>query len=99
MPRRVRINYAGAIYHGLVRCGASSLDRLGGLDRLPLASGVEGGLDSAPMKKADVLKAIVEELQSEFLALKEASEEARGSAADGESRAEGKYDTKSTEAN
>lgn len=51
------------------------------------------------MKKADVLRAIVESLQVEFRRLQRASEEARAGAGDEEMRAEGKYDTQSIEAN
>lgn len=51
------------------------------------------------MKKDEVFKAIIEKLQSEFRTLMQASAEARRGAGDEESRADGKYNTQSTEAN
>lgn len=51
------------------------------------------------MKKEEILEAIIEKLQAEFRELQHASDEARTGAGDDETRADGKYDTQSTEAN
>ena len=51
------------------------------------------------MKKSDVLDAILAALGDEFDALRSASASTRQEGNDAESRSEGKYDTRSTEAN
>lgn len=51
------------------------------------------------MKKRDVLDAILTALDEEFDALRSASASTRQEGNDAESRSEGKYDTRSTEAN
>ena len=50
------------------------------------------------MKKSEVLAAIIAELEKEFAKFERASNDARNAATDGEAKAEGKYDTRSTEA-
>jgi hypothetical protein len=49
--------------------------------------------------KSDLIEAVISSLKREFESLMRASKESRGEASDGESRSEGKYDTRSTEAN
>lgn len=51
------------------------------------------------MNKAAILKAILEALRAEFDTLRSTSQKTRAAGNDGESKAEGKYDTRSTEDN
>ena len=51
------------------------------------------------MNKAAILKAIMEALQAEFDALQSTSQKTRAAGNYSESKAEGKYDTRSTEDN
>lgn len=51
------------------------------------------------MNKAAILEAIIASLQSEFDALRSMSQKTRAAGNDAESKAEGKYDTRSTEDN
>src|SRR5579864_2610658 len=51
------------------------------------------------MDKAAILRAIVEELRAEFDSLRSTSQKTRAAGNDAESKAEGKYDTRSTEDN
>jgi transcription elongation GreA/GreB family factor len=51
------------------------------------------------MQKTTVIQAIIDALIHEFKTFKRASIETRGGGSDNEARSEGKYDTRSTEAN
>ena len=51
------------------------------------------------MNKATILEAIVEALRSDFDTLRTTSQKTRAAGNDAESKAEGKYDTRSTEDN
>ncbi len=57
------------------------------------------GIDHRQMKKKEVFEAIMDSLRGGFESFKQACDEARHGASDGESQAEGKYDTLSTETN